>query len=238
MAVQENSNSARETVAKATADEAGAQCQNANEITIATYDQIAPFYYDDWRDRSAIQHHLTRFADMLRAYGLSALPVIDVGCGPGFDAAVFRQSGLRAIGLDLSLAMMNAGRPEFGGDYILADMRQLPLASGVGGLWVGASLLHLPRDEVPAVLRGFASTLTAGGLLYLSVKAGRGAEWTAESHGQPLPRYFVYWQPRALDQVLCAAGFEIVEGSLSPAGQATRWLIRFARKAPAGHLRL
>ncbi len=206
--------------------------RDASETTRATYEQIAAIYYEQWRDRSAIQQHLSRFVAMIRAYSLDHLPVVDVGCGPGFDAAFFRQSGLRAIGLDFSPAMMKTGRTELGGDYVQADMRALPLAPGVGGLWVGASLLHVPRAEAPAVLQGFAGALATGGLLYLSLKAGQGSEWTTESHGQPLPRYFVYWQPDALDQVLGASGFQIVEGWLGQSDQPTQWLIRFARKAP------
>lgn len=198
--------------------------------TTATYDEIARTYYDKWHDRSAIQEHLRRFVHMLRAYNLAGLPVVDVGCGPGFDAAFFRQSGLRAIGLDLSPGMMAAGRPEFGGDYVQADMRLLPLAGKIGGLWVSASFLHVARSQAPAVLRGFANVLVPGGLLYLSLKFGRGAEWTAESHGVPLSRYFVYWQPEQVDDLLRGAGFRVVEGWLGPADAATRWLIRFARR--------
>ena len=104
----------------------------ASARTTATYDEIAPIYYEKWHDRSAIEEHLRRFVGMLRAYNLTALPVVDVGCGPGFDAAYFRGTGLRTIGLDLSPAMMAAGRPEFGGDYVQADMRHLPLAAKIG----------------------------------------------------------------------------------------------------------
>lgn len=238
MTVHENSGPTRQA---ASVNLTGPRPCPAGDVTTATYEQIAALYYEKWRDRSAIHHHLTRFIEMIHAYGLGALPVIDIGCGPGFDAAFFRRSGLRAVGLDLSPAMMNAGRPEYGGDYVQADMRRLPLAGAVGGLWVGASLLHLPRQEVPAVLSDFARVLADGGLLYLSLKAGQGAEWTAESHGVPLPRYFVYWQPDALDQALRDASFQIVDGWLSPSGSAnsglsTSWLIRFARKAPAGDL--
>jgi SAM-dependent methyltransferase len=203
--------------------------QNPSAGTIATYNQIADIYHQRWSDRSAIREHLTRFVDMMRVYGLTDLPVVDVGCGPGFDSAFFRQSGLRAVGIDLSLAMMKAGRPSYGGEYIQADMRRLPIAAA-GGLWISASMLHVPRDQAPAVLEGFAAALAPGGLLYLSLKAGQGAAWTRESHGKPLARYFVYWQPEELDLTLRAAGFQVVDGWLSPVNEATTWLIRYARK--------
>lgn len=201
-----------------------------DHATTATYDEIARIYYEKWHDRSAIHDHLRRFISMLHAYDLAELPVVDVGCGPGFDAAFFRRSGLWTIGLDLSRGMMAAGRPEFGGDYVQADMRWLPLAGKIGGLWVAASFLHVARKQAPAVLRGFADALVPGGIFYLSLKHGQGAEWTSESHGVPLPRYFVYWQPEEVDGLLRGAGFRIVDGWLSPANGATRWLIRFARK--------
>jgi SAM-dependent methyltransferase len=209
--------------------------QDIARATTSTYEQIASVYYEKWRDRSAIEQHLARFVDMMGAYGLTTMPVIDVGCGPGFDAAFFRRAGLRTVGVDLSMAMMKAGRPEYGGDYVQADMGTLPLAAA-GGLWVSASLLHVARGDVPAVLRGFANALAPGGILYISLKAGRGAGWTSESHGQPLPRYFVYWLPETLDPLLQEAGFQVVDGWVSPVSETTSWLIRFARKAPPGQL--
>jgi SAM-dependent methyltransferase len=208
----------------------------ASSGTIATYEQIADIYFDKWHDRTAIQDHLKRFAYMMRVYQLTDYPVMDVGCGPGFDAHHLRMAGLTTYGLDLSLAMMNAGRPEYGGRYIQADMRYLPLATSLGGLWVSASMLHVPRSEAPAVLQNFARTLVPGGLLYLSLKAGQGAEWTTESHGQPLPRYFVYWRPDELDQELQSAGFQVVDGWISQVSESTSWLIRFARKTSSEHI--
>jgi hypothetical protein len=94
----------------------------------------------------------------------------------------------------------------------------------------------MPRVEVPGILAGFAKALVPGGLLYLSLKAGQGSEWTTSAHGQTLPRYFVYWQPSELDAVLRQAGFQVVDGWASPVSESTTWLIRFARKSDAGQM--
>jgi len=204
--------------------------------TTDTYEQIAQIYFERWRDRSAIHHHLKRFVEMLRANGLARFPVADVGCGPGFDGHYFRQAGLHVVGLDLSMAMMRIGRQEYGGPFVQADMRALPIAASMGGLWVSASLLHMPRFEVPGILTGFAEALVPGGLLYLSLKAGQGSEWTSNAHGQSLLRYFVYWQPSELDIALEQAGFQVVDGWSSPVSESTTWLIRFARKNDAGQM--
>ena len=198
--------------------------------TIQSYNRIAPDYLDRWRVRSVTKEHSQRFVSLLVEQGVTDHPIIDVGCGPGFDAAVLRESGLQVVGLDLSLGMMQAGRSEFPGDFVLADMRCLPLGPSAGGLWVSASLLHLPREDVPAAFHGFARTLIPGGVLYLAVKQGHGEEWTQESYGRPEPRHFTYWLAGELDSHLDEAGFNIVESATNPSESNPNafWLVRFA----------
>ena len=195
--------------------------------TTITYDAIASQYLERWRDRSAISEHINRYAAMLVAYGLGEQVVLDVGCGPGFDAALLRARGLWVIGVDLSLGMLRIGRKEFPGTFLQADMRHLPLPSKIGGLWVSASMLHLNRQDVPTTLEKFAGALLPGGLLYLSLKNGRGEGWNNNLYDRP--RYFTYWQPEELDQLLKAVGLHIVDG-WDGDGKMDRWLFRFARK--------
>lgn len=205
-------------------------------LTISTYDEIAEQYHSRWQDRSPLKHLANRFISMLNVYGLTEELILDVGCGPGFDTAFFRQRGLRAVGLDLSHKMLQLGKHNYPGQYILADMRSLPFKKSIGGLWVSASMLHLPHSEVPAALNNFADVLVAGGLMYLSVKLGRGDEKRFQPY--QTARYFAYHQPDELDILIREAGFHIVEGwqDEEPTNQ-TQWLIRFARKAPRSELK-
>jgi SAM-dependent methyltransferase len=171
---------------------------------------------------------------MLKAYGLSKELIVDVGCGPGFDTATFHREGLSAIGADLSANMLKLAREQYQGDFILADMRRLPLAQKVGGLWVSASMLHIPLDDVPETLRNFSHFLLPGGLLYLSLKLGNNADWRTGPYGEA--RFFTYYQPERLDKMIREAGFQIVEGWQSGVLEdQTQWLMRFARKAPPGN---
>ena len=196
--------------------------------TTTTYDAIAGRYHERWRDRTAIREHIDRFAAMLVAYGLDEQLVLDVGCGPGFDAAILRDLGLRVAGVDRSLAMLEIGRREYPGSFLQADMRYLPVAPCIGGLWVSASLLHLDRQDLPATLERFADALVPGGLLYLSLKIGEGDGWNYKLYNRP--RHFTYWQPEKLDPLLDDVGLQIVDGWEGD-GEIEHWLIRFARKS-------
>ena len=202
--------------------------------TIATYNQIAATYAQLWQDRSVLAADVAQFAALAGPNGR----VLDIGCGAGFDTAVLHQHGLRAIGVDLSWGMMQAGRQQgvaaqgvaaqgVAVQFVQADMRALPFVADLDGLWACASLLHLPRPEVPAALQTFARLLRPGGAFYLSVKLGDDEGWTTEKYGRR--RFFTYWQPETLDPLLTAAGFQIVSGSTRQ-GRHDTWLSRLAQK--------
>lgn len=203
------------------------------ETVTGSYDRIAGAYLSRWSDRRAIADLVERFASLLISQGLGHAPVVDVGCGPGFDAALLQAAGLRVVGLDRSMGMIKAGRGRYAVNFVQADMRRLPLAPVIGGLWVCASLLHLTRPDVPASLKGLARSLVPGGILCLTVKQGDGQEWQVASFGRLAPRYFTYWQPTQLDPLLEAAGLEIVEASSTQLETGTTWLVRLVRRRSA-----
>lgn len=193
--------------------------------TIATYDQIARDYWERWRDRGMMGRALAEFVQRVRPGGL----VIDVGCGPGFDAALLRAEGLRTVEVDLSRGMMSVGREHYGGMFVQADMRQLPLGASVAdGLWVSASLLHLQKADAETALQGFYHVLRPGGVSYISVKEGTGSELRRKTYGRTAPRFFAYWQAAELDGALQRVGFDLVESWRVEA--ASIWLTKIVVK--------
>jgi len=195
---------------------------NASRRTQQTYAQIAADYAAANVERQKIQKGISRFANLLPKDAL----VLDVGCGQGYDTAVLGRLGLRVVGLDYSIEMMKTGQIQ--ADFVQADMVKLPFPRRANGIWACASFLHIPREEASAALEGFARVLLPGGILCLSVKQGEGEGWSEISYGHRAPRYFVYWQPRQLDEALETAGFEIIDGWTDPANKGA-WLVRFGR---------
>jgi ubiquinone/menaquinone biosynthesis C-methylase UbiE len=196
-----------------------------DQQTRHTYRQIAAVFAEANRDRSPILKDMAAFADGLPVGAL----VVDVGCGQGFDAALLRrQYGLRAVALDYSRAMMQTGREQYdiAVPFVQASMSQMPFAPGsLDGIWACASLLHLPRGDLPAVLAHFARLLRPNGRFYLSVKQGDNNGYARRAYGQEAPRYFTYWQPHTLDPLLAAAGFCPLLQKTSPAPRGP-WLVR------------
>jgi SAM-dependent methyltransferase len=194
-------------------------------LTTATYDAIGAAYAARWQERGTLLSDIERFTQRLPAGGV----VVDVGCGPGLDTAVFREKGFRVAGFDLSWGMLRAGGEQAGVlPLVQADMRALPLrATAVDGLWASASFLHLPHEEATAVLRSFAAVLKAGGVLYLSVKKGRDAGWIPNPYQGDRPRFYAFWRPEELNAALVGAGFHI-EAGWQEEGERDTWLVRLA----------
>src|SRR5919201_15774 len=109
-----------------------------------------------------------------------------------------------------------------------ATYRLLPFPPGsFDGVWLCASLLHVPWAEWPDTVRAYHA-LVDGGCLLVSVKHGRG-ERTVPSPKHPgEERYFVYVSEAELDLVLREAGFRVLSLRRTPGEPDHDWLEAFA----------
>ena len=80
------------------------------------------------------------------------------------------------------------------------DIRMIPVRpASLDGIWSAASLLHVPRAEVPRTLDAWRSCLRAAGVLGLSTSLGDDEGWEVcpydpltQPSGAPLRRWFVH----------------------------------------------
>jgi SAM-dependent methyltransferase len=101
------------------------------------------------------------------------------------------------------------------------------------GVWACASLLHVTKEDLAAVLAEVCRVLTPGsGLLYVAVKEGDGQQWVGGEHGR---RFFAFWRPPELARLLGGAGFGVDEIQSRPdlAGRSQRWVTAMAHKREA-----
>ncbi|WP_171074149.1 class I SAM-dependent methyltransferase [Nonomuraea basaltis] len=179
--------------------------------TTAGYDRLAPVYAERTENVSAwFLAFRRRFADALPAGGR----VADLGCGPGRDAAWFREQGLTVVGIDRSAEMARLAAAR-GVPAALGDLRRPPLAPGsLAGLWSMAALLHVPAAQTEVTLRAWSAALRPGGVLGMSTSAGDGEAWEHVSHGAEVSRWFVHRDPDTLLAALESADFEVLEHNL------------------------
>jgi SAM-dependent methyltransferase len=154
--------------------------------------------------------------------------IIDIGCGAGRDVYHFIGQGASAFGLDTSAGLLGEAVKRGAPVFAQADMRALPLApTAFDGAWLCASLLHLPREAVPGILRGVHRCLKPGGMLYISLKKGTGEGWETREG----PRFFSYYSTSEIEQMVTQAGFALRQTWLDPAKEHT-WINLLAERQP------
>jgi len=97
-------------------------------------------------------------------------PVLDLGCAGGRNLRALAVRGVRAVGLDLSPAMLDRARQESGAPVVRGRMNALPFADAAF-LWVVAlGIYHCAQTiaEWEAAIRESTRVLAPGGRLLLS----------------------------------------------------------------------
>ena len=112
-----------------------------------------------------------RFTALLPAHG----SVLDAGCGSGRDAKAFAEQGFQVEAFDASPELAELASQHSGLPVQVMRFQELDVSAHYDGIWCCASLLHVPRAELPEVFRRLAKALKAGGVLYASFKYGQGA---------------------------------------------------------------
>ena len=134
----------------ATAPLSPAALRQAAATTVHHYDRDA----ESFRAATA-DHDVSQNIDALLRHIAIPPPfaILDLGCGPGRDLAAFVQRGHRAVGLDGAPRFVEMARAT-GCEVWLQDFLALDLPPACfDGVFCNASLFHVPRQELPRVLR-------------------------------------------------------------------------------------
>jgi SAM-dependent methyltransferase len=181
---------------------------------------------------------------LLDGIPLAGARALDMGCGSGGDVAWLLANGADAYGVDRSAPLLAAAEARHGhaGRWIQADFRHRPAMPWPGEapidlLWSMVSLVHVPRDETPALLARWASWLRPGGRMAIVTKQGEG-EAVTRGLGPDLPRVMVLRSVEEVAGPLLGAGLAIdrvVSGkpSVEPAS-ADRLMMLLLRRPELG----
>jgi SAM-dependent methyltransferase len=184
--------------------------QQLVERTLGHYQSRAEAFWEGTRDHDVSQN----IEALLRHIQADApLAILDFGCGPGRDLRAFAQRGHRVVGLEGAPALADMARAYGGCEVWQQDFMRLALPHArFDGIFANASLFHVPRQELPRVLRQLHATLKPGGVLFSSNPRGDNQE---NINGE---RYGAYHDLAAWREYLDAAGFSELEHYYRPPG--------------------
>lgn len=143
------------------------------EKTVEAYDKAAVAY----NERNNKHFWITEFDTFCGFVG--GKKILDIGCGAGRDAEEFLKNDFDYLGIDASAGMLSVAKTRTGRDDIFRQMDFLHLdfpSEAFDGFWAAASLLHIPKQDLPRVLGGIRRITKQGGIGFVSVKKKSGFE--------------------------------------------------------------
>jgi SAM-dependent methyltransferase len=171
--------------------------------TMRYYDGHAQSYADATRSlplHSAFEPFVSRLK-----LGAS---ILDLGCGAGRDLLALSTRGLRAVGLDASLPLVELAAEYSGCPVTQGDIRSIAFDDETfAGIWASASMLHLRRSEIAVALQEVSRVLERGGCFFSSIKTGEGEGMDSSA------RWFTYFRPEEWLSLIRAAGFAVIESN-------------------------
>lgn len=178
--------------------------------TLSHYEARAEAFWEGTRHHDVEQNIEALLRHVL---GVAPLTLLDLGCGPGRDLQAFVRRGHRAIGLEGAPALADMARAHSACEVWQQDFLRMELPSGYfDGVFANASLFHVPRQELPRVLRQLHAALKPDGVLFSSNPHGNNQE---SVNGE---RYGAYYDLAVWRDYLVAAGFAELEHYYRPAG--------------------
>lgn len=188
----------------------------SNNDTSAFYNDNAETYAT--RDRKPPTTRLDAF--------LSALPeqarILELGCGGGQDSAYMLSRGFDVTPTDGSAELARQAENLIGRPVKVMRFEELAARDEFDGVWAEASLLHVPRTDLPGILNRIRNALKQRGVFHASFKAG------TEEGNDGFGRYYNYPSREWLQELLVAGGWRNVTINEADGGgydnKPTRWL--------------
>lgn len=166
--------------------------------TLAVYASRAEDYLEMIGEPILRPHH-SDFVDALPTGG----EVLDLGCGPGKTASIFKAQGLRVDAWDASPEMVHLAKEKFGITAKCAAFDELNATEAYDGIWANCSLLHLKKTEFPDSIARIVKALRPGGVFYLGMKIGEGE--ARDEFG----RFYAFYTLEELQNILTHAGLQV-----------------------------
>jgi SAM-dependent methyltransferase len=200
--------------------------EHAKATTIEFFDGEGGLKYAEYysRDENVVNTLVTRISDVVSwPRGTGKKHALDVGCGPGQYAKLLMSHGFSVELLDASKQMLEKARALLQEDVAppeprtLADLanQRLYEAHYFDLIFACAIMVHVPRAEVPGVLKSMYRILRPGGALFVNFKIGDHTLLGVGMENENDERYFEYYRDHSVPWIMLEeSGFAIHELTL------------------------
>jgi len=197
--------------------------------TIETYNKQAAAFQKTRADFLNLER-ITEFTGML-----GGNHILDLGCGPGRDAAEFVNRGYEVTGIDITenfIALASEAVPE--ANFFVMDMLELVFQENMfDGVWASASLLHLKREDIPQAMSEVFRVLKPGGVFRFTLKKGVAERTEEDFRLDNGKRFFSFLQRDEVEHFIKETGFEILriyESTSYKGPKPLEWIDAFVKK--------
>ena len=139
------------------------QRHSSGEQTLSYYSQNAEAFFRETISLGMADHR-GRFLAHISLGGR----ILDAGCGSGRDSKIFIESGSEVIAFDGSTEMAKIASEFLGREVLNILFKDMNFYEEFDGIWACASLLHIPKAQLPDTLKRFSAAIEPGGVLYLN----------------------------------------------------------------------
>ena len=119
-------------------------------------------------------------------------------------------------GTDASQSMLDIARKNVpNGEFKVMDFYNLDFPEkSFDGFWAAASLLHVPKNEIPEVLKGIKRIIKDNGIGFISLKLKDSLdEGVIKENKRDISteRYFSFYADGEFNKILEKTGFKVIE---------------------------
>ena len=192
--------------------------------TLKFYNDFAPTYVAN--GHGGVSRHLAEFLNVVPV----GSKILELGCGGGRDAQAMIAAGHHVDPTDGSPSIAKKAEERLQVPVRILRFEDLDINEEYDAVWANASLLHVPRAELPGILSKVRIALKPGGLHLATYKAG-GREGR-DSYG----RYFNYpSREQLIDMYERSGAWDVIsvteyEGGGFDKGVKSPWLAILAKR--------
>ena len=150
---------------------------------------------DEFKERER-----SEFLKLLKAERRKTL--LEIGCGPGRDAQFFQSQGLQVLAVDNAPTMVRLTAEKGIAAQVLDCYNLDQIGETFDAVYTLNCLLHIPKKDIDHIFSLIATRLNGNGLMYLGLWGGENFEGILEQDTYEPKRFFSFWRPEKLLEVV------------------------------------